>query len=67
MITLALRVLATVLSGPMLLMGIIWTLQGVGLMPGSFMSGDIKWALIGAPMAMAGLFLVYWLNRRPSA
>jgi hypothetical protein len=67
MITTALRVLGTILSGPMLLLGVIWALQGVGVLPGSFMSGDIKWTLIGIPTAIAGGLLVWWLNRRPRA
>jgi hypothetical protein len=63
MIGLAIRVLGTILSGPMLVLGIIWALQGVGILPGSFMSGDIKWTFIGIPTAIAGGLLVYWLNR----
>ena len=31
-----LRILATILSGPMLLIGIIWVLQGLNILPGSF-------------------------------
>jgi hypothetical protein len=58
-----LRVLATFFSGPFVLIGIIWVLQGIGMLPGSFMTGDIKWALIGAPLALAGGALVVWLNK----
>ena len=61
------RVLATILCGPMLLVGCIWILQGVGVLPGSFMSGDIKWAVFGLILALSGGALVYWLNRRPRA
>jgi hypothetical protein len=58
-----LRVLATIVCGPMLLIGVVWILQGVNILPGSFMTGDIKWAVFGAIMAIAGAALVYWLNR----
>jgi hypothetical protein len=58
------RILATIISGPMLLMGGIWILQGFNIMPGSFMTGDLKWAAYGAVLAVAGAALVYWLNRR---
>ena len=58
------RVLATILCGPMLLIGCIWILQGINILPGSFMTGDIKWAVFGAILALAGAALVYWLNRR---
>ena len=61
----ALRVLATILSGPMLLIGVIWVLQGLNVLPGSFMTGHIIWAIYGAPLALAGGALVWWVNRRP--
>jgi hypothetical protein len=61
------RVLATILCGPMLLIGCIWILQGLNVLPGSFMTGDIKWAVFGLILALAGAALVYWLNRRPRA
>ena len=32
----------------MLLIGIIWILQGVNILPGSFMTGHIIWAIYGA-------------------
>lgn len=61
-----LRVVATVVCGPMLVIGIIWILQGINVLPGSFMTGDIKWAVFGAILAAAGGALVYWLNRPSS-
>ena len=62
--TMILRVLATVASGPMLLVGIVWILHGLNLLPGSFMTGDIKWAVFGVLLSFAGVTLVWWLNRR---
>lgn len=62
---LILRILATILAGPLLLVGIVWVLQGLNVLPGSFMTGHIIWAVYGAPMAAAGAGLVWWLNRRP--
>jgi hypothetical protein len=59
-----LRVIATILAGPFLLIGIVWVLQGVNILPGSFMTGDIIWAVYGAPMALVGAALVWWVNRR---
>jgi len=58
------RIVATILCGPMLLMGCVWILQGLDILPGSFMTGHIQWAVFGAVLAMAGVGLVYWLNRR---
>ena len=62
----ALRVLATIFAGPFLLIGIIWVLQGTNVLPGSFMTGHIIWAVYGAPLAIVGAVLVWWVNRRPA-
>ena len=58
-----LRYLATILAGPLLLIGVIWVLQGLNILPGSFMTGQIIWAIYGAPMALVGGALVWWINR----
>ena len=39
-------------------LGLVWTLQGVGVLGGSVMSGSITWALIGPVVAVAGIYLV---------
>ncbi|WP_029415431.1 hypothetical protein [Brevundimonas bacteroides] len=59
-----LRYPATILCGPLLLIGIIWVLQGLNILPGSFMTGQIIWAVYGAPMALSGAALLWWVNRR---
>lgn len=59
------RVLATIICGPMLLIGCIWILQGLNILPGSFMTGQIIWAVYGLLLALVGGGLVYWLNREP--
>ena len=40
------------------LAGLVWTLQGLGYVGGSFMSGATVWAVIGPLVALAGLVLV---------
>jgi hypothetical protein len=37
--------------------GAVFTLQGVGILGGSFMSGSRTWAVIGIAMVAAGLAL----------
>lgn len=37
--------------------GVIWALQGFGIIGGSFMSGDSVWAIIGPVVAAAGLVI----------
>lgn len=38
--------------------GLVWTLQGLGYVGGSFMSGATVWAVIGPIVALAGLVLI---------
>jgi hypothetical protein len=35
-------------------MGAVWFFQGVGVLPGSFMTGQTRWAVIGAITAAVG-------------
>jgi hypothetical protein len=39
-------------------MGGVWLLQGIGILPGSFMTGQPFWAVMGAIfVAVGGLFV----------
>ena len=40
------------------LVGLVFTLQGLGYVGGSFMSGATVWAVIGPLVALAGLGLI---------
>jgi hypothetical protein len=40
-----------------LLTGAVFAGQGLGYIPGSFMTGDMKWFWIGSGMVLAGLAL----------
>jgi hypothetical protein len=51
---LAVRVLAILLIA----VGVIWILQGINVLPGSFMTGQIQWAYRGAIAAAAGVLLL---------
>jgi hypothetical protein len=42
----------------LILVGIVWTLQGVGVIGGSVMSGVTLWAVIGPLDVLSGLVLV---------
>jgi F0F1-type ATP synthase assembly protein I len=41
-----------------LLVGAVWIGQGLGYIPGSFMSGDPFWAAMGVLLAIAGGVLI---------
>jgi len=40
------------------LMGLVWTLQGLDLLPGTFMQGNPTWVVIGLIVAAAGVTLL---------
>jgi uncharacterized membrane protein HdeD (DUF308 family) len=49
-----------------LLVGCIWILQGINVLPGSFMSGHTKWSLYGGLLAIVGIALLFAGTRRRS-
>lgn len=53
-----------VLGALLALAGVVWTLQGLGYVGGSFMTGATIWAVIGPIAAVAGLALVAIGRRR---
>ena len=59
------RSLLTVLAVLCDVTGGVWILQGIGVLPGSFMTGQIVWAAIGAVLLfVSGLLL--WAAFRPT-
>ena len=52
------RSLSLVLGALLVVMGLVWFLQGIGVLGGSAMSGVVLWAVIGPIVAVAGVFLI---------
>ncbi len=48
----------------LLLPGIVWFLQGINVLPGSFMSGQTQWAINGGILIVIGAALLWWANRK---
>ena len=44
--------------------GIVWILQGVNILPGSFMTGDPQWAINGAITVVIGAVLFWFVSRK---
>lgn len=42
----------------LVLIGLIWTLQGLGYVTGSVMSGVTLWAIVGPIVVILGVFLL---------
>jgi hypothetical protein len=53
-----------VLGVVLALAGVVWTLQGLGFVGGSFMSGATIWAVIGPVTTLVGLIVAMTGFRR---
>jgi hypothetical protein len=51
----------------LILAGGIWFLQGINILPGSFMTGQIQWAVNGGIGIVIGAGLLIFANWRKSA
>ena len=60
------RIVRGVLGGLLILIGVVWFLQGINVLPGSFMTGQTRWAVYGGIAAAAGVGLLWTARRRPS-
>lgn len=45
------------IGGVIAFMGLAWFLQGIGVLPGSFMTGSQFWAAVGALALLAGCLI----------
>jgi hypothetical protein len=52
------RVIRLVIGVLLVLVGIVWVGQGVGIIEGSFMTGEAVWAVIGAVCLVLGAMLL---------
>lgn len=50
----------------MMVAGAVWALQGLNLLPGTFMRGDPQWIINGAAMIVVGA-AAFWLTSRKQA
>lgn len=58
------RFVPLVLGALMVLVGGTWTLQGIGVLPGSFMTGQSFWAVAGGLILAVGAAMCYVSLRR---
>jgi hypothetical protein len=56
--TMTTRVLLVVAGALIAVAGVVWTLQGLGYVTGSFMTGATLWAIIGPITTAVGLVLI---------
>ena len=58
------RIALNVAGALCVLMGGVWFLQGINVLPGSFMTGQTKWAVYGGLLAAVGIAVLLSANRR---
>lgn len=58
------RIAIKILAGLFMLAGVIWFLQGINVLPGSFMTGQRQWSVYGVIIFLVGAGLLVWQNRR---
>ena len=60
------KIAARVLGVLLMITGVVWILQGINILPGSFMTGQMQWAVYGAIAVIVGTMLVV-ASRRMTA
>jgi hypothetical protein len=58
-----LKIILYILGGLLILSGGIWVLQGINILPGSFMSGNPQWTINGTISIVIGFGLILWARR----
>lgn len=57
------RLIRFVLALTVLAVGALWSLQGLGLVKGSFMTGQTQWLYVGLLTMLVGVAGLRWANR----
>ena len=60
------RIAKTLAGAFLILSGGVWFLQGINIIPGSFMTGQRIWAVYGAISAILGAIVIWRTNRSGS-
>ena len=58
------RIALNIVASLVVLAGVIWFLQGINVLPGSFMTGQIRWAVYGGIAFAVGIALLLLANHR---
>ena len=61
------KIALSVVGAVLVLLGTIWFFQGINVLPGSFMTGQVQWAIYGAIAVVTGglMLVVAWRKRKP--
>lgn len=58
------KIVLNIIGVLLILPGIAWFLQGINVLPGSFMTGQTQWAVYGGILIIIGAGLLWWANRK---
>jgi hypothetical protein len=58
------KLILNLLAVLLILIGGVWFFQGINILPGSFMTGQIQWAVFGIIAVLVGIWLLWFANRR---
>lgn len=61
------RIVLKIIGVLLVIAGCVWFLQGINIIPGSFMTGQTKWAIYGAVCFVIGVFLIFGGNKKTPA
>jgi len=58
------RIVLNIVGVVLLLLGSVWFMQGINVLPGSFMSGQTRWAVRGGFLIVAAIAFFMRANRK---
>jgi hypothetical protein len=58
------RIVLNIVCVVLLLLGCVLILHGINVLPGSFMSGQMQWAVRGGILVFAAIAGLVWTNRK---
>ena len=58
------KIVLNIVGVLMVFIGGVWVLQGINVLPGSFMTGQIRWAVRGGILLLFGIVVLVQANRK---
>ena len=58
------KIALTIIGVLLILAGVVWFFQGIGVLGGSMMTGQPMWTYIGGALAIVGIVLIAFAFRR---
>jgi hypothetical protein len=58
------KIASNIVGVLLVFIGSVWFLQGISVLPGSFMTGQTRWAVRGGIAAIVGIAVLLWCNRK---